>query len=284
MKAFSTAISASLVAICFFSSINNVGTKDRFIKDICLKNPTVTATKKYLSAKSLIIPVVLIDYGFATLKSEELQELNKTIAEEVTEDAGSFKTKVDDYLKYAPATTVYLLNAVGIKGRHKILDRTIILGMSSILVNQVVTFLKHSTHQLRPDGSTYNSFPSGHTATAFVGSRNDEPGIWLAIAMVYGVAGYSMAHSYSVLRVMNNRHWLSECDHRRRHWNSYNQIQLLALQQLGKQEARKATGVILTLSQAFYLQPSIKQRFNTAAGTVFALRLSISYFYIYLNA
>jgi hypothetical protein len=66
--------------------------------------------------------------------------------------------------------------------------------------------------------------------------------------------------------------------------NSYNQIQLLALQQVGKPEAWKATGFILNLSQAFYLQLSIKQGFNTEAGTVFALRLSISYFYTYLNA
>jgi hypothetical protein len=36
--------------------------------------------------------------------------------------------------------------------------------------------------------------------------------------------------------------------------------------------------------QAFYLQPSNKQGFNKEAGTVFALRLSISYFYIYLKA
>jgi len=53
---------------------------------------------------------------------------------------------------------------------------------------------------------------------------------------------------------------------------------------MGKQEAWKATGIILTFSQAFYLQLPIKQGFNTEAGTVFALRLSISYFYIYLNA
>ena len=209
MKAFSTAISASLVAISFFSSLTMSAQKTDSLKISVQKNQPLPPPKKYLSAKSLIIPVVLIDYGFATLKSEELQELNKTIAEEVTEDAGNFKTKVDDYLKYAPATTVYLLNAVGIKGRHKIVDRTIILGMSSILVNQVVTFLKHSTHQLRPDGSTYNSFPSGHTATAFVGAEmmNQEFG-WRS--PWYSVAGYTMATATGVLRVMNNRHWLSD--------------------------------------------------------------------------
>jgi membrane-associated phospholipid phosphatase len=209
MKAFSTAISALLVSISFLSSpiISAQGMDS--VKISVQKIQPLPPPKKYLSAKSLIIPVALINYGFSALKNEELQELNQKIAEEVTEDASGFKTKVDDYLKYAPATTVYLLNAVGIKGRHKILDRTIILGMSTILVNQVVTALKHGTHQLRPDGSTHNSFPSGHTATAFVGAEmmNQEFG-WRS--PWYSVAGYSMATATGVLRVMNNRHWLSD--------------------------------------------------------------------------
>ena len=209
MKTFSTTISASLVAICFFSSVTISAQSTDSVKTSFKKIQPLPAPKKYLSAKSLIIPVALIDYGFATLKSEELQELNMKIAEEVTEDVSGFRTKVDDYLKYAPAATVYLLNAAGVKGRHKIIDRTIILGMSSILVNQVVTSLKHSTHQLRPDGSTYNSFPSGHTATAFVGAEmmNQEFG-WRS--PWYSVAGYTMATAAGVLRVMNNRHWLSD--------------------------------------------------------------------------
>jgi len=209
MKTFSTAISASLVAICFFSSATLSAQSTDSLKRSFQKVQPLPPPKKYLSAKSLIVPVVLIDYGFASLKSEDLQHLNKTIAEEVTEDVSGFKTKVDDYLKYAPVATVYLLNAAGIKGRHKILGRTIILGMSSILADQVVTLLKHSTHQLRPDQSTYNSFPSGHTTTAFVGAEmmNQEFG-WRS--PWYSVAGYTMATATGVLRVMNNRHWLSD--------------------------------------------------------------------------
>ena len=209
MKAFSTTISASLVVISFFSSSTLPAQKTDSLRRSVQKVQPLPPPKKYLSAKSLIVPVALINYGFASLKNEELQEVNKKIAEEVTEDASGFKTKLDDYLKYAPAATVYLLNAAGIKGRHKILDRTIILGMSSILANQVIVFLKHSTHQLRPDGSTYNSFPSGHTTTAFVGAEmmNQEFG-WRS--PWYSVAGYSMATATGVLRVMNNRHWLSD--------------------------------------------------------------------------
>ena len=76
--------------------------------------------------------------------------------EEVTEDVSGFNTKVDDYLKYAPMASVSARNLAGIKGRHKLVDRTIIYAMSSFLSKEIVTSLKHATHQLRPDGSTYN--------------------------------------------------------------------------------------------------------------------------------
>jgi membrane-associated phospholipid phosphatase len=209
MKAFSTAISASLVAISVFFTLTAPAQQLDSLKKTAHKTQPVPPPKKYLSAKSVIIPGSLISYGFATLKSEELQELNKTIAEEVTEDASGFKTTADNYLQYAPVASVYLLDAAGIKGRHNVLSQTIILGMSSVLVAQAVTFLKHSTHQLRPDGSTYNSFPSGHTTTAFVGAEmmNQEFG-WRS--PWYSVAGYTMATGTAFLRIMNNRHWLSD--------------------------------------------------------------------------
>ena len=209
MKAFSTAASAFLVVISFFSSLTTAAQNTDSLSEPVQKTHALPPPKKYLSARSMIIPVTMIGYGFSTLKSEELQEVNKKIAEEVTEDARGFKTKVDNYLQYAPVASVYLLDAAGVKGRHKVVGQTIILGMSSVLVAQAVTFLKHSTHQLRPDGSTYNSFPSGHTTTAFVGAEmmNQEFG-WRS--PWYSVAGYSMATATGVLRVMNNRHWLSD--------------------------------------------------------------------------
>jgi len=165
--------------------------------------------KNYLSAKGVIIPTTFIAYGFTSLHSNGLQKLNKQICEEVVEDCGGFNTTVDDYLKYAPAASVYLLNFVGIKGRHEFIGRSIILVASTILSAQLVTALKHDTHQLRPDGSTYNSFPSGHTTTAFIGAEmmNQEFG-WRS--PWYSVAGYSLATGTAVLRIMNNRHWLSD--------------------------------------------------------------------------
>ena len=62
---------------------------------------------------------------------------------------------------------------------------------------------------MRPDGSTYNSFPSGHTATAFVGAEfmHQELG-WHS--PWYSFAGYTMATATGILRIANNRHWLGD--------------------------------------------------------------------------
>ena len=60
--------------------------------------------------------------------------------------------------------------------------------------------LKKSTHELRPDGSDYFSFPSGHTATAFMGAEMlyqeyKDVSIW------YGISGYIIATGTGAFRV-----------------------------------------------------------------------------------
>jgi hypothetical protein len=173
------------------------------------KNSPTPLIKKNIPASSLIAPAVFVGYGLISLGNNPVRDLNKNISHEVQEDMPGFKTRVDDYLKYAPVVSTYALNVAGVKGRHRLLDRTIVFAVSSILTNQLVTSLKHATRQLRPDGSTYNSFPSGHTATAFVGAEfmNQELG-WHS--KWYSVAGYTMAGTTGALRIANNRHWFSD--------------------------------------------------------------------------
>ena len=212
MKSYATAAPLLLAIVLFFSPANTSAQATDSVNKAAKKTfryQELSKRKNYLTAKSMVLPLSFIGYGFATLKSEELQEINKNISTEVQEDASGFKTKIDNYLQYAPTASVYLLSAAGIKGRHSILDRTIILAMTSILSTGVVTALKHGTHQLRPDGSAYNSFPSGHTTTAFIGAEvmNQEFG-WRS--PWYSVAGYTMATGTAALRIMNNRHWLSD--------------------------------------------------------------------------
>jgi membrane-associated phospholipid phosphatase len=105
--------------------------------------------------------------------------------------------------------SVYALNAAGIHGEHNFKDRTILLLMSNVIANGTVFAVKGWSHERRPDGSDYASFPSGHTAEAFVGAefmrleyKNVSP--W------YGVAGYAMATATGMLRMYNDKHWASD--------------------------------------------------------------------------
>jgi hypothetical protein len=158
--------------------------------------------------KQLIIPSVLIGYGFIGLNSDQLKSFNSEIREEVNEHIDE-KLTIDDFAQYAPAASVYALNACGVKGKNNLKDRSIILTSSYIMMSVAVLSLKNITNVERPDGSSNNSFPSGHTATAFAGAEflwqeYKDKSIW------YGISGYIVATGTGVFRIVNNRHWLTD--------------------------------------------------------------------------
>lgn len=158
--------------------------------------------------KAFAVPAVLIGYGVIGLESDQLKSFNSQIREEVTEDIDE-KITVDDFTQYSPFVSVYALNAMGIKGKHDFKDRTVILAASYLMMSSTILGLKSITKQQRPDGTSRNSFPSGHTATAFMGAEflyqeYKDKSIW------YGVAGYAVATGTGLFRMYNNRHWLTD--------------------------------------------------------------------------
>ncbi|MBL0735271.1 phosphatase PAP2 family protein [Flavobacterium sp. GN10] len=158
--------------------------------------------------KQLIIPSVLIGYGVIGLESDQLLSFNSQIKKEVTEDIDE-KVTIDDFSQYAPAVSVYALNAFGVKGKNNMRDRSVILVTSYAIMATTVLGLKSISHVERPDGSSNNSFPSGHTATAFMGAEflyqeYKDKSIW------YGIAGYAVATGTGLFRIYNNRHWLTD--------------------------------------------------------------------------
>lgn len=62
---------------------------------------------------------------------------------------------------------------------------------------------------MRPNGSGFNSFPSGHTANVFASAEflNQE---YKDIHPWIGYAGYTVATATGILRMYNNKHWLSD--------------------------------------------------------------------------
>ena len=83
-------------------------------------------------------------------------------------------------------------------------------GMSYALMAVLVNGIKYSAKEMRPDGSTANSWPSGHTATAFVGASLLHKEYGLTRSPWWSVAGYGVATATGVMRVLNNRHWISD--------------------------------------------------------------------------
>jgi hypothetical protein len=159
--------------------------------------------------RSLIIPVVLMGYGIVSLHSAALVDFDKNVRTEVLERFPGFSTKIDNYLQYSPAAAVYVLNLSGIKGKNNYRDITMIYALSTIFSTVAVTVSKHTVSRDRPDWSSHNSFPSGHTATAFAAAEflRQE---YKDVSPWYGVAGYAAAAATGGLRMLNNKHWLSD--------------------------------------------------------------------------
>jgi hypothetical protein len=171
---------------------------------VVLKNDHITSTYK-----ALILPTTLIAYGIIAQGNNGLKQLDKSTQASIVTNHVGYKTKVDNYLQFAPAISVYALNVFGVKGKNNLRDRTMLLALSTIISTAIVTPLKHVTNVTRPDGSSNNSFPSGHTTTAFANAEFLRME-YKDVSPWYGIAGYAMAATTGILRVYNNRHWDSD--------------------------------------------------------------------------
>jgi hypothetical protein len=160
-------------------------------------------------AHQMIFPASLFAYGVVAVNSNALKSWDNQLKEEVWTDHPHQPFKVDNYAQYLPGISVYGLHALGINGKNDLWTATkrylIAEGVMSVIVQSV----KRITRITRPDGFGDNAFPSGHTATAFVGAEflNQEYGYrskW------YSIAGYVVASAVGYMRVYNNRHWMRD--------------------------------------------------------------------------
>ncbi|MDN5202366.1 phosphatase PAP2 family protein [Fulvivirgaceae bacterium BMA10] len=167
-------------------------------------NQRLNNKKLYRAAST---PLTLIAAGIFAMDNDLIDQ--EDIWEIRQEKIPNFKSHLDDYLQFAPIAAAYGLHAFGVKGHHRFGDRTMLLLKSELLMMAIVTPLKKFTHVKRPDGSAFTAFPSGHTAQAFVAATffHKEYG---HLSPWYSIAAYTAASSVGILRVLNNRHWLSD--------------------------------------------------------------------------
>lgn len=120
-----------------------------------------------------------------------------------------FHRTLDNYTQFAPAAVMVGMKAAGVESRSSWGRMLLSDAFSVALMAGTVQGLKNATNVMRPDGSDNHSFPSGHTATAFMTATmlNKEYGYkspWI------GVGAYSVATATGLMRMANNKHWLSD--------------------------------------------------------------------------
>lgn len=162
-----------------------------------------------ISAAQLVAPVSLILPGIAITSVPALHcDLDFTFRDHLQADDHD-PWRGDNYLQYVPLVMPLTLNLCGLKGEHQIRDLICLTAGTYLIGAILVNGLKYTSHVERPYGDSFNSFPSGHTFTAFAGAEilRREFGKkypWIA------VIGYAVATSVGFLRLYNNNHWISD--------------------------------------------------------------------------
>ena len=161
------------------------------------------------SLPQAIVPGSLLISGIVITSVPDLhQNIDYRLRDWVISD-GHESWHGDNYMQYLPIATPFVLNLCGVKGSHNLRDLVCLSAGTYILGSILLNGTKYTTFVERPYSDSFNSFPSGHTFTAFAGAEilrreygKDYP--WI------GVAGYAVATSVGLLRIYNNSHWMSD--------------------------------------------------------------------------
>lgn len=198
----------TLVLIFLYINIINAQFTDAPLTNSTFTNSSQIEFKpeKTLFSKR-IIPVALIATGILLSTSSFEKSFQKDLRNMVGDD---FYFGMDDYTRYAPVVEMYAADILGAKSKSHWFDQTKNLVLSSIISNGASSLLKREVHKYRPGGSTNaNSFPSGHTTTAFTTAtvlyeefKDTNP--------LLAYSGYFFAITTGSLRMLNNMHYLSD--------------------------------------------------------------------------
>ena len=175
------------------------------------KSKTNPDVKEYKFMDDMtFVGVPLFVAGWAIKSDKAMFRVNNKKGKKNTQLLTDFKTSIDDYTQFFGPAMVVGLKVGGVEGRSdwpRLMASSL---MSYAIMAGFVNGIKYTAKELRPDGSTRNSWPSGHTATSFVGATILHKEYGLTRSPWYSIAGYGVATATGVMRVLNNRHWVSD--------------------------------------------------------------------------
>ena len=154
----------------------------------------------------LIFPTSLIVVGSWGICNGWLQSANYTIQNNMTNLRKNKFIHADDYIQYLPVVSNIGLEFLGAKAKHPFKERLIATATSYLAMGIMVNGIKLTVNEKRPDSPARNSFPSGHTATAFMGAEL----VRMEYGTAYAIGAYTIASGVAFLRLYNNRHWFND--------------------------------------------------------------------------
>ena len=154
----------------------------------------------------LIVPATLITVGALGLTEYGYKDATRSFRQDIAELRGDNYFHIDDYFQYLPAAAYLGLDYIGAPARHSFTDRVLVLATSGLSLGAIVNTAKYAIKSQRPDSRALNSFPSGHTSTAFMGAElvRSEYGIGC------GIGAYAVACGIGFMRLWNDRHWFND--------------------------------------------------------------------------
>jgi len=194
------------------TSISTVSTAGSWKPDFdFFKSKTNPGMKPYKFMDDMtFVGIPLFVAGWAIKGDKGMFRVNNEKGKKNTQLLTNFKTGIDDYTQFFGPAMVVGLKLGGYEGRSDWPRLLASAGMSYGIMALLVNGIKYTAKEMRPDGSSANSWPSGHTATAFVGATLLHKEYGLTRSPWWSVAGYGVATATGVMRVLNNRHWVSD--------------------------------------------------------------------------
>lgn len=95
---------------------------------------------------------------------------------------------------------------MGVPAKHSFGERVAVAAVTYLSVMALSQGVKYTVREPRPDTGTRNSFPSGHTTTAFAGAEL----VRTEYGWGVGMAAYAVAATVGIMRMYNGRHWLND--------------------------------------------------------------------------
>lgn len=158
-------------------------------------------------AEQLIVPVSLVGLGVLGIgENAPMRGINLAIRNGLNEASGGVKLRFDDYVQYVPVAFYLTLDFMGLKAKHSFGERVAVAAVTYIAVTAISQGLKYTVREPRPDTGTRNSFPSGHTMTAFAGAELVRSEYGWGV----GLGAYALAATVGFMRMYNGRHWFND--------------------------------------------------------------------------